>query len=174
MRSSFYINQMCNASPYLLNKHDKLQLPLLLYVTSIFHFYSNTGIRKYNKWNDKYVCHVFRSIQNAICARKAVRNMWHLRCKDQWLKSIASQRPCQVDYNGSCHITAMKKSWRWSVLNWVMAWEHKVLLAYKADGCTKGQEQSRCKGWHSSCPYIQNQLHHWHIWRHNWNIWVKS
>ena len=42
---------------------------------------------------------------------------------------VSCQRPYHVVNTGSRPITAVKQLWAWSVLGWVTAWEHHVLLA---------------------------------------------
>ena len=39
------------------------------------------------------------------------------------------QRPYHAEYTGSRPITEVKQHRAWSVLGWVTAWEHQVLLA---------------------------------------------
>ena len=43
--------------------------------------------------------------------------------------SIFRQRPYHAEYTGSRPITEVKQRRAWSVLGWVTAWEHQVLLA---------------------------------------------
>ena len=43
---------------------------------------------------------------------------------------LSCQRPYHVESTGSRPITAVKQRWVWSVLGWVTAWEHQMLLAF--------------------------------------------
>ena len=52
-------------------------------------------------------------------------------CKElRFLNNIARQRPYHAEYTGSRPITEVKQRRAWSVLGWVTAWEHQVLLAF--------------------------------------------
>ena len=69
--------------------------------------------------------------------KKAVGIIRHLRCQDQQLKSTAGQQPHKADYTGSCQMTAVEQLVACLLLIGLIAWEHNMLLAYTANGCTK-------------------------------------
>ena len=54
----------------------------------------------------------------------------HMQIHTKHSISSSRQRPYHVENTASRPISEGKQRWVWSVLGWVTAWEHQMLLAF--------------------------------------------